>query len=64
MFIQIPEINSDFFKHGRWKMDLIGKLKFLWYKTFSPPNKNAGLVFGVVPEHSGKGVGKCHGCGA
>ena len=37
-------------------MDLIGKLKFLWYKTFSPPNKMLGLVFGVVPEHQGKGV--------
>jgi hypothetical protein len=55
MFIQIPEINQ-IFKHVDGKMDLIGKLKFLWYKTFSPPNKMLGLVFGVVPEHQGKGV--------
>jgi hypothetical protein len=55
MFIQIPEINQ-LFKHVNGKMDLIGKLKFLWYKTFSPPNKMLGLVFGVVPEHQGKGV--------
>jgi hypothetical protein len=54
-FIQIPEINQ-IFKHVKGKMDLIGKLKFLWYKTFSPPNKMLGLVFGVVPEHQGKGV--------
>lgn len=54
-FIQIPEINQ-LFKHVNGKMDLIGKLKFLWYKTFSPPNKMLGLVFGVVPEHQGKGV--------
>ena len=54
-FIQIPEINQ-IFKHVNGKMDLIGKLKFLWYKTFSPPNKMLGLVFGVVPEHQGKGV--------
>ncbi|WP_075351685.1 hypothetical protein [Algoriphagus marinus] len=55
MFIQIPEINQ-IFKHVNGKMDLLGKLKFLWYKTFSPPNKMLGLVFGVVPEHQGKGV--------
>ncbi|MHA7131247.1 hypothetical protein [Algoriphagus namhaensis] len=54
-FIQIPEINQ-IFKHVNGKMDLIGKLKFLWYKTFAPPNKMLGLVFGVVPEHQGKGV--------
>jgi hypothetical protein len=54
-FIQIPEINQ-IFKHVNGKMDLIGKLKFLWYKTFLPPNKMLGLVFGVVPEHQGKGV--------
>lgn len=54
-FIQIPEINQ-IFKHVNGKMDLIGKLKFLWYKTFSPPDKMLGLVFGVVPEHQGKGV--------
>ncbi|TFV93336.1 hypothetical protein E4S40_13860 [Algoriphagus kandeliae] len=54
-FINIPEINQ-IFKHVNGKMDLIGKLKFLWYKTFSPPNKMLGLVFGVVPEHQGKGV--------
>ncbi len=54
-FIQIPEINQ-IFKHVNGKMDLIGKLKFLWYKTFFPPKKMLGLVFGVVPEHQGKGV--------
>jgi hypothetical protein len=54
-FIQIPEINQ-IFKHVNGKMDLLGKFKFLWYKTFFPPNKMLGLVFGVVPEHQGKGV--------
>jgi hypothetical protein len=54
-FIQIPEINQ-IFKHVDGKMDMIGKLKFLWYKTFFPPDKMLGLVFGVVPEHQGKGV--------
>lgn len=55
MYIQIPEINQ-IFKHVNGKMNWLGKLKFLYYKTFFPPTKMLGLVFGVVPEHQGKGV--------
>jgi hypothetical protein len=54
-FINIPELNQ-LFKHVNGKMDWIGKLKFIWNKTFNPPNKMLGLVFGVVPEFQGKGV--------
>lgn len=54
-FINIPEINQ-IFKFVNGKMDLIGKLKFLWNKTFNPPDKMLGLVFGVVPEVQGMGV--------
>ncbi|WP_209329538.1 hypothetical protein [Lunatimonas salinarum] len=54
-FINIPEINQ-LFKHVDGKLNLLGKLKFLWNKTFNPPDKMLGLVFGVVPEFQGKGV--------
>ncbi|WP_114751178.1 hypothetical protein [Pleomorphovibrio marinus] len=54
-FINIPEINQ-LFKHVNGSLDLIGKLRFLWHKTFNPPDKMLGLVFGVVPELQGKGV--------
>jgi hypothetical protein len=54
-FINIPEINQ-IFKYVNGKLDLIGKLKFLYHKTFNPPSKMLGLVFGVVPEFQGKGV--------
>lgn len=54
-FINIPEINQ-LFKYVNGKMDLLGKIKFLWHKTFNPPDKMLGLVFGVVPEFQGKGV--------
>jgi len=54
-FINIPEINQ-IFKYVDGKLDLMGKLKFLWNKTFNPPNKMLGLVFGVIPEFQGKGV--------
>ncbi|MEX2592350.1 MAG: hypothetical protein WD426_06220 [Anditalea sp.] len=54
-FISIPELNQ-LFKYVNGKMNLLGKIKFLYHKTFNPPNKMLGLVFGVVPAHQGKGV--------
>lgn len=54
-FINIPEINQ-IFRHVNGKLDLIGKVKFLWNKTFNPPDKMLGLVFGVVPDFQAKGV--------
>ena len=52
-FIMIPEMNQVF-KHVNGKLDLLGKLKFLYYKP--RVEKIFGVVFGVVPEHQGKGV--------
>jgi hypothetical protein len=53
-FLSLPEINQ-IFKYVNGKLDLIGKLKFLWH-TFRKTNKKAfGILFGVVPEHQGKG---------
>lgn len=54
-FIMIPEVNQ-IFKYVNGKMDLIGKLKFLWHKWRKSCNKTFGLVFGIVPDHQGKGV--------
>lgn len=54
-FINIPEINQ-LFKYVDGKLDLWGKVKFLYNKTFNPPNKMLGLVFGVIPDFQGKGV--------
>ncbi len=54
-FISIPELNQ-IFKHLNGKLNFIGKLKFLWH-TWRKTNKKAfGILFGVVPEHHGKGV--------
>jgi uncharacterized C2H2 Zn-finger protein len=54
-FISLPELNQ-IFKYLNGKLDWLGKLKFLFYKKFKPNKKMLGLVFGVVPEHQGKGV--------
>ncbi len=54
-FIMLPEVNQ-IFKHVNGKLDLLGKLKFVWHKWRKTCNKMFGLVFGIVPDHQGKGV--------
>jgi hypothetical protein len=54
-FLSLPEINQ-IFKYVNGKLDWLGKLKFVWH-TFRRTNKKAfGILFGVVPEHQGKGL--------
>lgn len=54
-FLLLPEVNQ-IFKHVNGKLDWLGKLKFLYHKMTKSCNKMFGVVFGVVPEHQGKGV--------
>lgn len=54
-YLSLPEINQ-IFKHVNGKLDLIGKLKFLWTKITKSNRKAFGILFGVVPEHQGMGV--------
>ncbi|HEY0742885.1 MAG TPA: hypothetical protein VGD40_15550 [Chryseosolibacter sp.] len=53
-FLSLPEINQ-IFKHLNGKLDLIGKIKFLWHQLRQTNRKAFGILFGVVPEHQGKG---------
>jgi hypothetical protein len=54
-FIMLPEVNQ-IFKFVNGQLDLLGKLKFLYHKWRKTCNKMFGLVFGIVPDHQGKGV--------
>ncbi len=55
-FLMIPEINQ-ILKHMNGRIHLLNKLRFLWYKDVQKViTKAVGLLFGVVPEHRGKGV--------
>jgi len=54
-FLLLPELNQ-IFKYVNGKMDLIGKLTFLYHKKRKTCTKMLGTLFGVVPEHQGKGV--------
>jgi hypothetical protein len=54
-YLNIPEVNQ-IFKHVGNKMGVLGTLKFLWYRYFKKNKKMLGVVFGIVPEHQGKGL--------
>jgi hypothetical protein len=54
-YINLPEVNQ-IFKYVNGKLNLIGKLRFLWHQWLKTNRKLLGLVFGVVPEHQGKGL--------
>ncbi len=54
-FLSLPEINQ-IFKHVNGKLDWIGKIKFLWHTVRKTNKKAFGILFGVVPEHQGKGA--------
>jgi len=55
-FIMLPEVNQ-IMRHLKGKFNMIGKLRFLWYRYFRKElTKAFGLIFGIVPEHQRKGV--------
>ncbi|MCD6202058.1 MAG: hypothetical protein J7K46_09660 [Bacteroidales bacterium] len=55
-FLMIPEINQVI-KHLNGKLNFVNKLRFLYYKDIRKVITRAvGILFGVVPEHQGKGV--------
>jgi len=54
-YINLPEINQVF-KYVNGRLNLIGKLKFLYHQWRQTNQKMLGIVFGLAPEHQGKGV--------
>lgn len=56
LFFMLPELNG-WFKQLNGNLNLWGKLKFLWLKTFDKNNRKLfGIIFGVVPEFQKKGL--------
>lgn len=54
-FLMLPELNQ-IFKHVNGKLDVWGKIKFLYHKMAGTCNKMFGVAFGVVPEYQSRGV--------
>lgn len=53
--ISIPELNQ-LFRYVNGKLNLWGKIKFLYYRWRGKARSIQGLVFGTVPEYRNKGV--------
>jgi len=54
-FLAIPDINQ-YFKYINGNLNMIGKLKFLFHKTFNKSDTVAALVFGVTPKFQKLGL--------
>lgn len=54
-FIVIPDLNQ-IVKHFNGKLNTWGMIKFLLLKWRGALTRTCGVIFGVVPEHQGKGV--------
>ncbi len=54
-FMMLPELNQVF-KRLNGQLGLIGKLKFLYYRWIKVITRIHGVVFGIAPEHQGKGL--------
>jgi hypothetical protein len=54
-FLSLPEVNQ-IFKYLNGNLNWWGKIKFAWYKFRKVNRKAFGILFGIVPEHQGKGV--------
>ena len=54
-FVNVIDVNQ-IFKHLNGKLDLWGKIKFVWFKKFGNVNRIRGIVFGVVPKYQNLGL--------
>ena len=54
-YLNLPEVNQ-IFKYVNGKLNVVGKLTFLWHKWWKTNKKMLGVVFGVAPAHQGKGL--------
>lgn len=54
-FITLPELNQ-LFKYVNGNLNWLGKLKFAYHRWRGACKTMYGIVFGITPEHQGKGV--------
>ena len=55
IWINLPDLNQ-WFKKFKGKLNLMNKIRFLYFKSRKNNTRMTGLVFGVIPEWQGKGV--------
>lgn len=55
-YVNIPDLNQALKVMNTGKFNLLGILRFLWFKFTKNFDKMIGLVFGVIPEFQGRGI--------
>jgi hypothetical protein len=55
IFINLPDLNQ-WFKYLNGNFNWFNKLKFLYIKQTKKCKRFIGIIYGIVPEHQGKGV--------
>jgi hypothetical protein len=54
-YVNVLDVNQ-IFKHVKGKMNLWGKLQFLFYRKYGKINRIRGIVFGIIPEYQNLGL--------
>ena len=54
-FIMIPELNQ-LIKYTHGKLNLMGKIKWIYHTLMKTNKKARGVIFGVIPEYQNKGI--------
>jgi hypothetical protein len=55
IYLMFPDLNQ-ILKHLNGKMDLISKIKFLYYKQQKTMTRAKGLLMGVIPKYQNLGI--------
>ncbi len=55
-WVNIPDVNQLIVKYVDGRLNLKGKIRFLWNRWKKRCKTMFGIVFGIVPEHQRKGV--------
>lgn len=54
-FLLMPDINQ-ILRHLHGKLDLLGKLKFVYHRWRGTCDRAVSIIIGTIPEHQGKGM--------
>lgn len=55
VWINLPDLNQ-WLKHFNGQLNMINKLRFLYFRWQQKNTRMVGLIFGVIPEWQGKGL--------
>ena len=55
LWLNIPDLNQ-WFRHFNGNLDLMNKLRLMWYRMMGSCTRFVGIIYGIVPEWQGSGI--------